>query len=205
MDFIIRKTRKDDYFKTENITREAFWNLYKSGCDEHLVLNQLRKGNNYIPELDLVAISGNDIVGHIISTKAYILDDKGEKHEVLCVGPISVLPKMQMKGIGSVLIKHSIEKAIKLEYIAMVLFGAPEYYHKFGFKDAEFFNISTKEGRNFIHFMVLELEAYNLEGISGKFYEDEGFVTKNEDLDEFEKKFPEKEKGKPKIDLSCFM
>jgi hypothetical protein len=39
MDIEIKEASKKDFFQTENLTREAFWNLYKPGCDEHLVLN----------------------------------------------------------------------------------------------------------------------------------------------------------------------
>jgi predicted N-acetyltransferase YhbS len=52
MELIIRNTAIGDYYQTEYLTREAFWNLYKSGCDEHLVLHQIRESSRYIEELD---------------------------------------------------------------------------------------------------------------------------------------------------------
>lgn len=52
--------------------------------------------------------------------------------------------------------------------------------------------------------MALELQEKGLANVKGKFFEDEAFETREEELIEFEKLFPVKEKGKPKIDLSRF-
>ena len=97
MQVAIRRTQSTEYFQTEHVTREAFWNVYKPGCDEHLILNQLRKSDAYIQELDLVAVYEEDIIGHIISTKAKVIDSLNHAEEMLCVGPISVLPDFQKK------------------------------------------------------------------------------------------------------------
>ncbi|MBN2893427.1 MAG: N-acetyltransferase [Bacteroidales bacterium] len=205
MEIIIKNTEKADFYKTENLTREAFWNLFKPGCDEHLVLNQLRKSKNYVAELDFVATLDDDIIGHIISTKAFVVDKNDYKHEVLCVGPFAVLPTLQNKGIGSKLFKHSISKAKKMGFKTMILFGNPDYYHRFGFVNSKVYEISTKDNLNFEPFMALELLPNALENIKGRFFEDDGFITNEKNLIEFEKQFPAKEKGKPKIDLSQMM
>ena len=41
--FIIRNELEEDYDDVENLTREAFWNAYRPGCNEHLVIHNLRK------------------------------------------------------------------------------------------------------------------------------------------------------------------
>jgi predicted N-acetyltransferase YhbS len=84
---------------------------------------------------------------------------------------------------------------------AMILFGDPAYYHRFGFVNAAQFEITTKGGNNFDPFMVLELSEHALDKVKGRFFEDEAFVTTEEDLVEFEKKFPPKEKGKARIEI----
>jgi predicted N-acetyltransferase YhbS len=202
MEILIQRTKPKDFLTTENITRETFWNLFKSGCDEHLVLHNLRKSNCYISDLDLVALSENNIIGHIIITKANVTDIQNKEHQVLCVGPISVLPEFQKKGIGTKLLKESIAIAKESGYTAMILFGHPDYYHRFGFVNAQNYGITTKDGMNFDPFMVLELYPNALAAVKGKFYEDKAFEIKEEELNEFEKLFPEKEKGKPKIDIN---
>ncbi len=202
MEILIQRTKTKDFLITENITRETFWNLFKPGCDEHLVLHNLRKSNCYISNLDLVALSDNKIIGHIITTKANVTDIQNKEHQVLCVGPISVLPDFQKKGIGTKLLNESIAIAKESGYSAMILFGHPDYYHRFGFVNAQNYGITTKKGMNFDPFMVLELYPNALAAVKGKFYEGKAFEIKEEELNEFEKLFPKKEKGKPKIDIN---
>ena len=50
----IRLETKDDYRAVENLTREAFWNIYRPGCLEHYVLHCYRNDPAFVPELDLV-------------------------------------------------------------------------------------------------------------------------------------------------------
>jgi predicted N-acetyltransferase YhbS len=90
--------------------------------------------------------------------------------------------------------KYSLEQAKQLGYKAIIIFGDPGYYHRFGFVNAEKYNIQTSEGLNFEPFMALELYDKSLRGISGKFYADKVFETDKEELEAFEKGFPYKEK-----------
>ena len=55
----IRRETPADYSTVENLTREAFWNVYRPGCTEHFVLHQFRERPNFVPELDLVMEAGN--------------------------------------------------------------------------------------------------------------------------------------------------
>lgn len=202
MKITIRKTNKDEFYQTENLTREAFWNLFQPGCDEHLVLHQLRRCSNYLEELDHIALINDGIVGHILTTKAKVIDSQNIASEVLCVGPVSVLPEFQKTGIGSRLMRQHITLAKEMGFNAMILFGHPDYYRRFGFRNAAEYRITTKDGQNFEPFMALELQADGLTGIKGKFYEDEAFVTDQATVDEFEKLFPYKEKGQPKMEIN---
>ena len=190
----IRKTTVDDFSQTENLTRESFWNVYKPGCDEHLVLHNLRKSESYIGELDLVALFEGEIIGHIISTKAKIIDSQNNEHTILCVGPLSVLSDFQKRGFGAELLNESIKVAKELDYKGMILFGNPDYYHRFGFRNAQEYGITTKDGLNFEPFMALELHPNGLDMMKGKFVEDNAFETQPNELIDFEKQFPYKEK-----------
>jgi predicted N-acetyltransferase YhbS len=194
MDLIIRKTSEKEFFLTENLTREAFWNIYKPGCDEHFVLHNIRKSSCYISELDLVALFENKIIGHVISTKARVVDRLDHEIEILCLGPLSVLPEIQKNGVGAALMKESILTAKDLGYPGIILFGNPDYYHRFGFRNAEEYGITTKDGQNFEPFMALELKNNGLANVRGKFFEDSVFESQPDALDEYEKKFPYKEK-----------
>ena len=51
---IIRLEKSDDHREVENLTREAFWNVYRPGCTEHYILHMLRQAPAFVPELDFV-------------------------------------------------------------------------------------------------------------------------------------------------------
>ncbi len=194
MNITIRLETERDYKEVEHLTREAFWDMFQPGCHEHLVSHQLRKVSSFVEALDFVALDDDQIVGNIMYTKAEVRNEQGESFEVLCMGPLSVLPDYQGKKIGSQLMMHSIEVAKALGYGAIIIFGHPKYYHRFGFVSAERFGIQTSKGENFDAFMALELYEGALDGVSGRFYEDPAFKVQKEDLEAFEKQFPYKEK-----------
>lgn len=201
MELIIRKTNKNEFYQTENLTRETFWNLYQSGCTEHFILHRFRKSKAWIGQLDRVATYEGKIVGHIISTKAKVLASDNTEHEVLHVGPFTVDKLFQKKGIGSQLFQDSIEIAKKLGFNGMILFGNPDYYPRFGFKNANEFNITTKDDMNFDAFMALELQDNGLSNVHGRFYLDESAEINEQELIKYEKQFPPKKKGEPKIKI----
>ena len=194
MNISIRLEKEKDYRTVEYLTREAFWDLYHPGCNEHLIVHKIRKVPAFVKELSFIASIEDRIVGSIIYSRAKVIDGKNNVFEVLCMGPVSVLPSFQRKGIGSLLMRHSIEKAKELGFKAIVLFGDPKYYQRFGFVNAKTFGIQTSSGENFDAFMALELRDGALNGISGRFYESQAFKVEDKELERFEREFPYKEK-----------
>jgi len=194
MSIIIRQENENDYQAVENLTREAFWDLYHPGCSEHLIIHNIRKGSSFIPELDFVALQDDKIVGSIIYSKSTVVDKDDHAHEVITFGPLSVSPSFQKQGIGSALIAHTKKLAQAMGYNGIIIFGNPAYYHRFGFENAANFGISTAEGANLEAFMALELSKGGLQGITGRFYADPVFDVNQEELESFEKKFSFKEK-----------
>ncbi len=191
----IRLEEPADYRTVEELTRDAFWGMSRPGCDEHLLAHKLRKVAAFVPELDFVAEVDGKIVGNIIYSKAKVLDDAGTEHEVLTFGPISVLPEYQSQGIGQALLRHTIAEAKRLGYRAILFFGHPDYYPRVGFKRASEFGIVTASGKSFDAFMAMPLLDGALDGITGRFYEDPVFEDlPPEEVDEFDKGFPPKEK-----------
>ena len=201
MKVTIRNIKGNEFFETENLTRETFWNLYNPGCKEHYILHSFRQSDAYVKQLDYVLLVDNKIIGHIISTKAKVINDNNEQYDVLHLGPFSIDAEYQNKGLGTELIKHSIEEARKLGFKGIILFGKPDYYLRFGFLNAKEYEITTLDGLNFDPFMALELEKNSLSEVKGKFY-----LHKSAEIDEnrfqkFDKKFPKKEKGEPMIKI----
>ncbi len=106
-DIKLRNENSSDYKIVEELTREAFWNHYVPGCDEHYLMHIIRDSEAFIKELDFVAEADGKIIGNIVYTKAKIVADDGTSQEVLSFGPLSVLPEFQGKGIGGMLVEHT--------------------------------------------------------------------------------------------------
>ena len=173
MSITIRREKEEEYFSVEKVVRAAFWNVYKPECDEHLMLHQLRQSKDFIPELDLIAECDGKIVGSIICSWCQIMDDKSNiqnDHKVIAIGPIGVIPEYQNRGIGGLLIEAVKEKAVNLGVSGIILYGDPQYYHRFGFVNAEVFNLSTPQNTNFEEFMAVETSLGSLQNISGRCY-----------------------------------
>ena len=195
MQLTIRREAPADYRAVEALTRDAFWGWGENPmCDgEHLIVHRLRESTDIVPELDFVAEANGILVGHIIYAKAQILSPDGQKTEVLTFGPLSVLPRCQKQGIGGALIRHSVQEAARLGYRAVVIYGHPDYYPRFGFRPALAFHLTSPDGSSPDALMALELYAGALNGVRGKFYESSVYEVTPEEVAEFEKEFPPKE------------
>ena len=164
-----------DWYASELVTQRAFWNLHFPGCDEHLLVSKLRKSEDYVAPISKIAKLDGQVVGIIMYSKAYVISPNGTKHDVLTFGPLSVEPNAQSLGIGGKLLKATIEDARKAGYPAIIIFGEPYYYPRFGFQTCDHFGITTPDGKNFDAFMAYELQPGALSKIKGKFYESEIF------------------------------
>ena len=176
MNIRIRREEKKDWYEVEALTRKAFWRVEKAqqtgiGCDEHYLVHTLRKSHDAVPELNFVAEFNGMIVGHIIYSKAHVRLTRGGCHAVLNFGPISVLPEYQNQGVGGSLMKYSLREATRLGFGAIIFFGHPTYYPRFGFKEAKEFGITTVTGENYPAFMAIELILGDLEGVIGRYIE----------------------------------
>lgn len=194
----IRQENAEDYRIVEELTREAFWgNIDHPTCDgEHLLVHKLRTRSAYVPELDFVAELDGSIVGHIIYSLAKVVASDGKETEVLNFGPLSVLPAYRKRGIGAALMRHSIAKAEKLGYRAIIFYGHPDYYPRFGFRRASRYGITGMDGSSRDSLMAMELYDGALDGITGRYAEDDVYEVDAEEMAEFEKTFPPKEPAK---------
>jgi putative acetyltransferase len=99
---------------------------------EARLVDELRKAGDLVPELCLVAVDDGEVVGHIAYSRARL--ESG--HEVLSLAPMGVLPDRQRSGIGSALVRESLERAAETDFPLVVVLGHPEYYPRFGFEPA---------------------------------------------------------------------
>ena len=193
----LRLEKETDYFEVENLTREAFWNVYRPGCEEHLVLHNLRKAESFIEELAYVAVENEKIIGHIAYSKVFFESARIMSNEVIAFGPISVHPDYQKKGIGKKLIEFTSQKAKESGYKAILITGNHNYYNPLGFRSASKYHVhlpGVPTDEEAIFFMAKELEAGYLAGKPGVYDFDTCFVVDKKELEDFEQRFPYKEK-----------
>lgn len=191
---IIRNEEVSDYRNVEEMVREAFWNLYVPGCNEHFVLHNLRNSSDFIPELDFVAEKEDQIVGQIVYSRGIIKSAQGTKQEVISFGPLSVLPVFQKRGIGTALINHTINLAREMGFPAICIYGDPRYYSRFGFRCAEKYEIKTNDDKFAVALQVLELQRGVLKNMPGNFIESATYEINESEFTRYDASFAFKEK-----------
>jgi putative acetyltransferase len=194
MDTIIRLETAADHRQVEELTREAFWNLYVPGCVEHYLAHILRDHPDFIPELDFVAVSGGKIVGSIMYAKSRLADDSGKVLQTATFGPVCVHPAYRRQGIGSALIGHSGKAALELGYKIVIIHGAPHNYCRHGFKGSKDLGISGADGKYPASLLVLELEIGHLEGRKWKYLDSPVYDFDMGAVEEFDQQFEPRKK-----------
>ena len=198
-DCIIRLETSRDHTEVEYLVRESFWNVYRPGCLEHYVLHCLRVDPDFIPELDFVMEKDGVIIGQNIFMRASIAADDGRSIPILTMGPICIAPELKRQGYGKVLLDYSLEQAAKLGAGAVCFEGNIDFYGKSGFTHASRFGIryhGLPEGEDASFFLCKELIPGYLDGITGEYATPSGYFVDEGDAEEFDKRFPPKEKLK---------
>jgi predicted N-acetyltransferase YhbS len=195
MNIIIRNEQTEDYKEVENLTREAFWNLHFPGCDEHYLVHTMRSHRDFLPELAFVAESNGKIIGNIMFSKSYLQDEDNNKVQTLTFGPLAVLPAYQRSGVGTMLIRHSLEAIKDWNIPAIIILGHPHNYVKHGFKNGKDYLISDPEGNYPLGLLVLALDNQFFGQKHWKFFYSDIFEPDPAGLEIFDKQFPHKEKS----------
>ena len=198
-DCIIRLERTEEHRETETLVREAFWNVYRPGCFEHYLLNQLRNDEAFVPELNFVMEKDGRLIGQNMFMRAVIKADDGSDLPIMTMGPICITPELQGKGYGKILLDYSLEKAAELGCGALCFEGNINFYGKSGFTYASEFGIryhGLPEGADASFFLCKELKKGYLDGISGEYTPPKGYFVDEAQAEEFDKQFPPKEKLK---------
>lgn len=135
---LIRKEEKKDYETIYSLVKQAFDSAEQADGNEQDLVNELRKGEAFIPELSLVAKKDGKLVGHIMFTKAMV-----GTQVILALAPLSVLPEYQRQGIGTALIKEGHHIAKELGYEYCVVLGSETYYPRVGYLPADILGIKA--------------------------------------------------------------
>lgn len=129
MNLVIREESPLDAEAIHTVTVAAFLNAPHAAHTEQFIVNALRKADALA--VSLVAEQDGEIVGHVAVSPVSISDGSTGWYGL---GPISVKPELQKKGIGSLLMEAVLRRLREQGAAGCLLVGDPLYYSRFGFK-----------------------------------------------------------------------
>ena len=155
----IRKEQPQDIPTIHAVNKQAFGQLREAD-----LVDTLRQNCNDL--LSLVAVVGNEVVGHILFSSATV---EGEKTTVEGMGlaPMAVLPEYQRQGIGSELVRTGIARLAISDCAFVIVLGHADYYPRFGFEPASRYGVRSEWEVPDDAFMILVLNESMMQGISG--------------------------------------
>lgn len=164
----IRTSRETDHAAIHDFVENAFKTARVADGDEQDFVENLRKSDNFVPELELVGEVDGETVGHILLTRTEIATDSGPVVSLL-LGPVATREDMRNRGLGSQLILAGLERAKSMGYESVVLVGDPGYYSRFGFVSMESLNIHNTNGIPAKFTQACELREGALQGLHGHY------------------------------------
>lgn len=129
MNVEIRNETAADVSVIDAVTIAAFLDAPHTSHTEQLIVEGLRKAGQL--NVSLVAEVEGQIVGHVAVSPVSISDGAGGWFGL---GPISVLPEYQRRGVGSGLMREALTALQRQGAAGCVVLGEPEYYGRFGFR-----------------------------------------------------------------------
>lgn len=148
---LIRRENTSDTTAIHDITAAAF-----GRAAEARLVDELRADPAWMPALSLVAVTpANEVIGHVLCTRGHV-----DEAIVLGLGPLTVRPDHQRRGVGSALMHAVIGAADALDEPLIALLGNPAYYVRFGFRPSTDYEITPPKPEWQPHFQVRTLAGY---------------------------------------------
>lgn len=178
MNVLVRPERSDDLTAIRDIHTLAF-----GRPDEAALVDAIRQTPDFIPELSLVAEAdepvsshGSRIVGHILFTPVTVeptetfkpFAGEREASKLLGLGPVSVRPRYQRRGIGGQLVQTGLAFSTSMEWPGVVVLGHPNWYPTFGFVPAVQFGLLPPFEVPEDVFLAMSLQPRGLSNMRGK-------------------------------------
>ncbi len=156
---VIRLEKTEDLDAIRNVNERAFGRPAEAD-----LVDALRRNGK--ATLSLVAEADGRVVGHILFSPVTI-ESGGDQFAGVGLAPMAVLPEMQNQGVGSLLVKHGLERCREAGHPFAVVLGHPEYYPRFGFVPASRFNVKCEYDVRDEVFMAMELQDGALRNCAG--------------------------------------
>ena len=150
MNALVRLEQASDATDIDHVLKSAF-----PTDQEARLVDLLRKHQR--PRVSLVAEVDGVVVGHIAFSEVTIAGSMA-KSRGLGLAPLSVVPELQRRGLGTQLVGEGLYACERLGAGFVVVLGAPEYYHRFGFRRADLFGLENEYAASEA-FMALELKT----------------------------------------------
>jgi predicted N-acetyltransferase YhbS len=165
---IIRREQPADHDAVRALHRAAFARDPVTGAlrsaeavPEARLVDELREDAGFLPHLFLVAVHGDDVVGHVLATRGW-LEPFGTP--VIGLGPLGVQPELQREGIGTVLVHALLAVAEACDERLVALLGDPAYYRRFGFVRSRELGIEPPDAAWGAYFQARQLTGPPVQG-----------------------------------------
>ncbi|MPY78878.1 MAG: GNAT family N-acetyltransferase [Actinophytocola sp.] len=152
---LIRREKPADVPAVRAVTAAAFASTDTPVPVEATLLDDLRSCAGWLPPLSLVAMDGGTVVGHVVCTRGHVDDSPA-----LGLGPLTVRPDHQRRGVGLALVHTVLGAADALGEPLVALLGSPAYYSRYGFRASTDYGITPPEPTWGEYFQVRTLSAY---------------------------------------------
>lgn len=152
----MRQEKPEDINSVRYVNEQAFGGKIEAG-----ITNRLREKKSAI--LSLVAVQGNQIVGHIMFSPVEVVSE-GSSFKAISLAPMAVLPAHQRQGIGSQLVRAGLDECRRRGHEIVLVVGHPDYYPRFGFLPARPKGIHCEFEVPEEAWMILELKEGALAG-----------------------------------------
>jgi putative acetyltransferase len=154
---LIRRETSGDIDAIRAITAAAFATPEQPDPVEAPLVDALRADKGWLPALSLVAAGpAGEVVGHVVCTRGHV-----DEVPVVALGPLSVHPDHQGRGVGLALVHTVLGAADALGEPLVALLGHLDYYPRFGFRRSTEFGIDPPDPSWDAHFQVRPLSAYD--------------------------------------------
>ncbi|MFC6981995.1 GNAT family N-acetyltransferase [Streptomyces cirratus] len=154
---LIRRETPADVCAVRTVTAAAFAKPESPFPVEVALLDELRTCDGWLPELSLVALSDRgEVVGHVVCTRGHV-----GAAPALGLGPLSVHPDHQRRGVGLALVHAVLGAADALGEPLVALLGSPAYYGRYGFRTSTEYGITAPEPSWGEYFQVRTLTVHD--------------------------------------------